>query len=247
MTSQYHGFTGMRVRLGVLYQRKTGSLDVNGCQLSHRMLAPWLAGKASQRTRGSSLLDTRGRACCCYPSNGTCLISECRGLRIRIATSGGKKERPPPGNRWILGRGSLNEIAGAMQLARDALGRSRERSLARQLAVGHDVAHVRPQAQSFQRPWKRRYAHDYRHASAINVFLAVPSRCGHSEKRVYLCGEHVDLIGRGKQMGLGFLFLETNYISLFILTSCLSMWSGISCHNNAEGNQGVLNRTIDSC
>jgi hypothetical protein len=55
MTSQYHGLTGIRVRLWVQYQQKTGSLDVNGCQCIIKNQPTLLAGKASQRTRGCSL------------------------------------------------------------------------------------------------------------------------------------------------------------------------------------------------
>jgi hypothetical protein len=52
MTSQYHGFARIRVRLGVLYQRKTGSLDVNGHQLYHRVLAHPARGKSIAANEG---------------------------------------------------------------------------------------------------------------------------------------------------------------------------------------------------
>ena len=55
MTSQYHGLAGIRVPLWAPYQRKTGSLDVNGCQCIIKNQPTLLAGKASQRTRGCSL------------------------------------------------------------------------------------------------------------------------------------------------------------------------------------------------
>jgi hypothetical protein len=53
MTSQYHGFAGIRVRLWVLYQRQTGSLDVSGGQLYHRTLAHPAYRKSITANEGS--------------------------------------------------------------------------------------------------------------------------------------------------------------------------------------------------